>query len=98
MAISDTLRNDLFLTLVKGEFEKGAKSAPKNIEVRVYIVDKHGKELEVSSFDFCFVHFCICINIAPFCIHFLCCCFFVSDCAQPIHYDNFTEMFVMFWL
>lgn len=57
MAILDTLRNDLFLTLVKGEFEKGAKSAPKNIEVRVIIVDKHGKELQVSSFDFCFVHF-----------------------------------------
>jgi len=72
MDISDTLRNDLFLTLVKGEFEKGAKTASKNIEVRVIVVDKFGKELQVSSLDSCFLHRCICINITTFPNHFVC--------------------------
>lgn len=43
----DTLRNDLFLTLVRGEFEKGSKTAPKNVEVRITVIDKFGKELPV---------------------------------------------------
>ena len=47
--LPETLRNDLYLTIVRGEFERGTKSAAKNVEVRVKVIDKHSKKLEVSS-------------------------------------------------
>lgn len=37
------VRNDLFFTLEKGEFERGGKSTAKNIEVSVSIFDSSGK-------------------------------------------------------
>lgn len=37
------VRNDLFLVIDKGEFERGGKSTAKNIEVLVSIVDSNGK-------------------------------------------------------
>lgn len=37
------VRNDLFLVMEKGEFERGGKSTAKNIEVLVSIVDSNGK-------------------------------------------------------
>lgn len=49
---TETLRNDLYLTLSRGEFERGSKSAAKNIEVRVSVIDRGGRRLEVS-FHFC---------------------------------------------
>ena len=32
------IRNDLYLTLEKGDFERGGKSVQKNIEVTVYVL------------------------------------------------------------
>jgi dedicator of cytokinesis protein 3 len=40
-------RNDLYLTLEKGEFERGGKSTGKNIEVTILVLDSEGKVLEV---------------------------------------------------
>lgn len=40
------VRNDLFITLDHGEFERGGKSTPKNIEVTVVVLDSSGKILE----------------------------------------------------
>ncbi|GAB6029592.1 hypothetical protein CHUAL_005335 [Chamberlinius hualienensis] len=40
------VRNDLYLTLDRGEFEKGGKSTGKNIEVTACIVDNDGSLLE----------------------------------------------------
>lgn len=37
------VRNDLFLVMEKGEFERGGKSTAKNIEVLVSIIDSNGK-------------------------------------------------------
>lgn len=37
------VRNDLFLTLEKGEFERGGKSTAKNIEVLVHVLDSTGQ-------------------------------------------------------
>lgn len=37
------VRNDLFLVIDRGEFERGGKSTAKNIEVLVSIVDSNGK-------------------------------------------------------
>ena len=45
----DTLRNDLYLTLKVGEFDKGSKSAQKNIEVKMTVIDKEGDQIRVSS-------------------------------------------------
>uniref|UniRef100_A0A182VY32 Signaling protein n=1 Tax=Anopheles minimus TaxID=112268 RepID=A0A182VY32_9DIPT len=36
------VRNDLYLTLVSGEFSKGSKSSDKNIEVTAYVCNKDG--------------------------------------------------------
>ncbi|XP_052869684.1 dedicator of cytokinesis protein 1 [Anopheles cruzii] len=36
------VRNDLYLTLVSGEFSKGSKSSDKNIEVTAYVCNKEG--------------------------------------------------------
>ena len=42
-------RNDLYLTLRGGEFEKGRKTAQKNVEVRICIVDERGGVIPVST-------------------------------------------------
>ncbi|XP_011297282.1 dedicator of cytokinesis protein 1 isoform X1 [Fopius arisanus] len=36
------VRNDLYLTLVSGEFSKGSKSTDKNVEVTVRVCNEHG--------------------------------------------------------
>ena len=41
------LRNDLYLTLTRGDFEKGVKTAAKNIEIRVVMCDTEGNVIEV---------------------------------------------------
>lgn len=40
-------RNDLYLTLERGEFERGGKSTGKNIEVSILVLDSAGAILEV---------------------------------------------------
>lgn len=44
------VRNDLYLTLVHGEFSKGTKSSDKNIEVVVTVCNEKGVPLQVPSF------------------------------------------------
>ncbi|KAG9335307.1 hypothetical protein JZ751_005412 [Albula glossodonta] len=41
------IRNDLYLTLDRGEFERGGKSVQKNIEVTVYVLYADGEILKV---------------------------------------------------
>ena len=48
-------RNDLYLTLEKGEFERGGKSTGKNIEVTILVLDSDGKVLEVGNIIKCFI-------------------------------------------
>lgn len=43
------IRNDLYLTLERGEFEKGGKSVQKNIEVTIYVLYADGQILKVSA-------------------------------------------------
>lgn len=40
------VRNDLYLTLVRGEFEKGAKTAQRNVEIRVVVLDSEGSVIQ----------------------------------------------------
>ncbi|XP_039296231.1 LOW QUALITY PROTEIN: dedicator of cytokinesis protein 3 [Nilaparvata lugens] len=39
------IRNDLYITLEKGEFERGGKSSARNIEVTILALDSEGKTL-----------------------------------------------------
>lgn len=42
------IRNDLYVTLERGEFEKGGKSVARNVEVTVYLLGAHGQVLKVK--------------------------------------------------
>ena len=41
------MRNDLYMTLEKGEFEKGGKSDARNVEITVYVLDIEGQVMKV---------------------------------------------------
>lgn len=45
---SGEMRNDLYITLEKGEFEKGGKSVARNVEITVYLLDIDGQVLKVN--------------------------------------------------
>lgn len=58
------IRNDLYLTLVSGEFTKGNKSSDKNVELTVTVCNENGEAIPVSHFMFSkfqyliiFIHF-----------------------------------------
>ncbi|XP_020569978.1 dedicator of cytokinesis protein 4 isoform X4 [Oryzias latipes] len=40
------MRNDLYITLERGEFEKGGKSVARNVEITVYVLDSDGQILK----------------------------------------------------
>lgn len=42
------VRNDLYLTLVNGEFTKGSKKSEKNVEVVVKVCNEKGQSIPVS--------------------------------------------------
>ncbi|XP_012533282.2 dedicator of cytokinesis protein 3 isoform X1 [Monomorium pharaonis] len=44
------VRNDLYLKLERGEFERGGKSTGKNIEVTILVLDADGQSLEECLF------------------------------------------------
>uniref|UniRef100_A0A8D0SWX8 Dedicator of cytokinesis 5 n=1 Tax=Sus scrofa TaxID=9823 RepID=A0A8D0SWX8_PIG len=40
------VRNDIYVTLIHGEFDKGKKKTPKNVEVTMSVYDEEGRLLE----------------------------------------------------
>ncbi len=46
---SGDIRNDLYLTLERGDFERGGKSVQKNIEVTMYVLYADGEILKVCQ-------------------------------------------------
>lgn len=42
------VRNDLYVTLVSGEFSRGSKASDRNVEVTVRICDDKGRTIPVS--------------------------------------------------
>ncbi|MGH0122521.1 UNVERIFIED_CONTAM: hypothetical protein FKN15_049335 [Acipenser sinensis] len=40
------MRNDLYITMERGEFEKGGKSVARNVEITVYVLDIDGQILK----------------------------------------------------
>lgn len=41
------VRNDIYVTLVQGDFDKGNKTRHKNVEMIMSVYDEDGKKLEV---------------------------------------------------
>uniref|UniRef100_A0A8D0ARD5 Dedicator of cytokinesis 1 n=1 Tax=Sander lucioperca TaxID=283035 RepID=A0A8D0ARD5_SANLU len=42
------VRNDIYVTLALGDFDKGSKTTPKNVEVTMSVYDEDGKKLEAK--------------------------------------------------
>lgn len=49
-ALLGDVRNDIYVTLVQGDFDKGSKTTAKNVEVTVSVYDEDGKRLEVLKY------------------------------------------------
>lgn len=47
--ITGDVRNDIYVTLIHGEFDKGKKKTPKNVEVTMSVCDEEGSTLEVGT-------------------------------------------------
>ena len=54
-------RNDVYITVERGEYDKGTKTAQRNIEVCVVVVKDTG-EVKQVSYDFYFVHITLYIS------------------------------------
>lgn len=52
IVLGDT-RNDLYLSVERGEFERGGKSVQKNIEVTLYVLYADGDTLKVRPAPLC---------------------------------------------
>lgn len=48
VSIAGEVRNDIYVTLERGEFEKGGKSVARNVEVVVYLLGGDGQVLKVK--------------------------------------------------
>ncbi|XP_015198521.1 dedicator of cytokinesis protein 5 isoform X2 [Lepisosteus oculatus] len=44
------VRNDIYVTLVQGEFDRGKKKTPKNVEVIMSVMDEEGLPMEKAIF------------------------------------------------
>uniref|UniRef100_H3BAQ7 Dedicator of cytokinesis 5 n=1 Tax=Latimeria chalumnae TaxID=7897 RepID=H3BAQ7_LATCH len=44
------VRNDIYVTLIQGEFDKGKKKTPKNVEVTLSVFDEDGNRVEKAVF------------------------------------------------
>ncbi|WAR21521.1 DOCK2-like protein [Mya arenaria] len=42
------VRNDIYVTIMEGEFNRGAKTADKNVEITMFLCNKSGQTLEVA--------------------------------------------------
>lgn len=43
------MRNDIYVTLLQGEFDRGKKKTPKNVEVILSVHDDEGNPMEVNK-------------------------------------------------
>ncbi|XP_072538135.1 dedicator of cytokinesis protein 5 isoform X2 [Salminus brasiliensis] len=44
------VRNDIYVTLLQGEFDRGKKKTPKNVEVVMSVLDDEGNQIEKAIF------------------------------------------------
>lgn len=62
--LAGDVRNDIYVTLVQGDFDKGSKTTAKNVEVTVSVYDEDGKRLEVSFSVLFFLYLCLISSIS----------------------------------
>ena len=89
-------RNDVYITLERGEYDKGTKTAQKNVEVAVVVVNDSG-EIRHVSFVWLDVHsklcfclsltLCVCMCVCTrthvcICVCCLCICARVCTCVH----------------
>lgn len=48
-AVAGNVRNDFYVTLLQGEFDRGKKKTPKNVEVILSVHDDEGNPMEVLA-------------------------------------------------
>lgn len=46
---SGDVRNDIYVTIQEGEFNRGAKTADKNVEITMQVCNKQGEVLKVGG-------------------------------------------------
>lgn len=46
--VAGNVRNDFYVTLLQGEFDRGKKKTPKNVEVILSVHDDEGNPMEVN--------------------------------------------------
>lgn len=73
------IRNDLYLTLEKGDFERGGKSVQKNIEVTMYVLYADGEILKVGPF------FLFELQVPSACCMDVFSCFVVPDAREVLN-------------
>ncbi len=49
MPAAGDVRNDVYITMESGQFEKGSKRAERNVEVAVSVIDKDARPIPASS-------------------------------------------------
>lgn len=47
--VAGNVRNDIYITLLQGEFDRGKKKTPKNVEVTLSVHDDEGNPMEVKA-------------------------------------------------
>ena len=50
------VRNDIYVSLCEGEFNRGAKTADKNVEVTMLVCNKQGQIIPVSMQNLSIIH------------------------------------------
>lgn len=55
------VRNDIYLTLQGGDFDKYNKTTQKNVEVIMWVCDEEGKVIQVSSMSYGRDGACLCL-------------------------------------
>lgn len=48
LVAAGNVRNDFYVTLLQGEFDRGKKKTPKNVEVILSVHDDEGNPMEVK--------------------------------------------------
>ena len=46
--LAGDVRNDMYVTLIQGEFRRGNKMAEKNVEVTITVCNQQGEEIQVN--------------------------------------------------
>lgn len=95
------VRNDIYLTLRTGEFNRGSKTTDKNVEMEICVCDHMGKVLQVSCDLVCVCSVCVFMSVCPFLCLWLSLYLCVRDAvfqtmaAEPVHISHLVNFFTV---